>query len=254
MRRSGTLADAVVLGAGYETTFRLPDHTIYRPDRLPTGVRLPIVAWCNGACSADGTWFEEILTEWASHGFLVVANGRPGGFGQTDAEMLTESIDWAIAESSRRPSKYYGRIDTTKVAVMGQSCGGLETYEIGDDPRITTTVLWNSGLLSDADNAQLARLHAPIAYFTGGPSDIAYPNAVDDFARLPRGLPAFIGHYGDVGHFGTFRDADGGEYGRVGTAWLKWQLRGDAAAGALFSGAACGLCSGTPWVVQRRNL
>ena len=32
----------------------------------------------------------------------------------------------------------------------------------------------------------------------------------------------------------------------------RWQLRGDAGAGALFTGAGCGLCSGTPWVVQRR--
>ncbi|EWC58086.1 hypothetical protein UO65_6642 [Actinokineospora spheciospongiae] len=238
--------------AGYETTLRLTNHTIYRPNTLPTGVKLPIVAWGNGACRADGTWFENILTEWASHGFLVIANGRPGGSGSTDSDMLTESIDWAVAENSRRTSKYYGRIDTTKVAVMGQSCGGIETYEVADDPRITTTVLWNSGLLDDAQNGLLQRLHAPIAYFIGGPSDIAHPNAMDDWRRLPAGLPAFMGNL-DVGHFGTFSEPNGGEFGRVGGHWLKWQLKGDLTSRAQFVGTDCGLCA-SDWDVLRKNL
>ncbi|MFF8034615.1 hypothetical protein [Streptomyces sp. NPDC016626] len=55
--------------------------SVYRPDTLPGNERLPIVAWGNGACRADGTWFRNILTEFASHGFLVIANGEPGGSG-----------------------------------------------------------------------------------------------------------------------------------------------------------------------------
>ncbi|WP_159942112.1 MULTISPECIES: alpha/beta hydrolase [unclassified Nocardiopsis] len=238
--------------AEYVTTLRLRNHTVYRPVNLPAGEQLPIVAWGNGACRADGTWFENILTEFASHGFLVIANGRPGGTGSTDAEMLTEAIDWAVAENTRLFSPYRGRLDTGSIAVMGQSCGGLETYEVADDPRIDTTVLWNSGLLTDRDNHLLTRLHAPIAYFTGGPGDIAYANAVDDYGRLPRGLPAFMGHL-DVGHFGTFAQPNGGEYGRVGVAWLKWQLKGDQQARQQFVGPDCGLCS-TEWDVQSKNL
>jgi hypothetical protein len=238
--------------AGYETSLRLPNHTIYRPDTLPPGVRLPIVAWGNGACRADGTWFQNILTEWASHGFLVIANGRPGGSGSTNPEMLTDAIDWAVAENSRFGSKYRGRVDTTKVAVMGQSCGGIETYEVAGDPRLTTTVLWNSGLLSDSQNHLLQRLHAPVAYFIGGPTDIAYENAMDDWRRLPAGLPAFMGNL-DVGHFGTYAQPNGGEFGRVGTHWLKWQLKGDLTSRAQFVGPACGLCT-TEWDVQQKNL
>ncbi|MEU4766562.1 alpha/beta hydrolase [Actinosynnema sp. NPDC023794] len=238
--------------AGYETTLGLTNHTIYRPDTLPTGVKLPIVAWGNGACRADGTWFENILTEWASHGFLVIANGRPGGSGSTDSDMLVDSVDWAIAENSRRTSKYYGRIDTTKIAVMGQSCGGIETYEVAADPRLTTTVLWNSGTLNDSQNYLLQRLRVPIAYFIGGPTDIAHENAMDDWRRLPAGLPAFMGNL-DVGHFGTFDQPNGGEFGRVGGHWLKWHLKGDQASEARFAGPNCGLCA-TEWDVMRKNL
>ncbi|MFG2085200.1 MULTISPECIES: alpha/beta hydrolase [unclassified Spirillospora] len=238
--------------ADYETTWRLWDHTVYRPENLPSGIRLPIVAWGNGACSADGTMFENFLKELASHGFLVIANGRPGGFGRTDADMLTEAIDWAIEENGRVGGKYRGKIDTGKVAVMGQSCGGLEAYEVSADPRVTATGIWNSGMLSDSDNWQLARLHAPIGYFVGGPSDIAYENAMDDWDRLPAGLPAFMGNL-DVGHMGTYGEPNGGEFGRVGAAWLKWQLKGDAAAGRLFVGPDCGLCD-SEWSVRQKNL
>jgi hypothetical protein len=247
-----TLGGSGPYDAEYTTTLRLRNHTIYRPVVLPDEP-LPIVAWGNGACRADGTWFQNILTEFASHGYLVIANGRPGGTGQTDADMLIEAVDWAVAENSRRLSPYRGKLDTDSIAVMGQSCGGLETYEVADDPRIDTTVIWNSGMFSDADPNRLDHLHAPIAYFTGGPSDIAYQNALNDWEDLPRGLPAFMGHL-DVGHFGTFRDPDGGEYGRVGTAWLDWQLKGDSQARAEFVGAGCGLCADPDWDTDQKNL
>ncbi|MFF5897644.1 hypothetical protein ACFY8O_17140 [Streptomyces argenteolus] len=155
------------------------------------------MAWGNGACRADGTWFENILTEFASHGFLVIANGVPGGSGQTSSDMLIEAVDWAVDANSDPGSRFRGRIDTSKIAVMGQSCGGLETMEVADDPRIDTTVMWNSGLMSRLDRwIQLPRLHAPIAYFVAGPDDIAYENAADDWDRLPAGLPAFSGNLG----------------------------------------------------------
>ena len=244
--------------AGWETQWTLPNHTIFRPNQLPAGVKLPIVAWGNGGCLARGTWFQQALNEWASHGFLVIANGAPNGSGQTNARQLTESIDWAIRQNTNRSSKYYGRIDTEKVAVMGQSCGGLEALQVrSQDARVDTTVLWNSGLLNDANNAQLTRLRAPIAFFTGGQSDIAYPNAVDDYRRIGQALPqlpALLGHLGNVGHYGTWRDANAGEMGRVGTSWLQWHLKGDAAAAQRFVGPDCGLCSGTQWRIEKRNI
>ncbi|MFS0696796.1 hypothetical protein [Streptomyces nitrosporeus] len=239
--------------AGHETVPGLPGHTVYRPDVLPDSGKLPIVAWGNGACRADGTWFRNIPTEFASHGFLVVANGIPGGSGQTPSDMLTDALDWAVAENSAPGSRFRGRIDTTKIAVMGQSCGGLETMEVADDPRIDTTVMWNSGLMSLFDKwTRLRRLHAPIAYFAGGPKDIAYENALDDWDRPPAGLPAFMGDL-DVWHYGTYAEPNGGEFGRVGVNWLKWQLKGDTAAKAEFVGPDCGLCTGE-WDVMRKNL
>jgi hypothetical protein len=205
--------------ADYETSTGLPSHTIYRPQTLPSE-KLPIYAWGNGGCSANGTSQLNFLREIASHGFLVIASGSPNGSGSTTSQMLTQSIDWAVAENSRQGSKYYGRLDTSKIAVGGFSCGGLEAYAVSNDSRITTTTIFSSGLLNDSDDYQLRRLTKPIAYFIGGPSDIAYPNAVDDWGKLPAGLPAFMGNL-NVGHGGTYGQTNGGEFGRVAVLYLK---------------------------------
>ena len=256
MAVGATPAGAAVGGSGpypadYETSASLANHTIFRPQTLPSE-RLPIFVWGNGGCSANGLSQGNFLREIASHGFLAIANGAPNGSGSTTSQMLTQSIDWAVAENSRQGSKYYNKLDTTKVAVAGFSCGGLEAYAVSNDPRVTTTGIFSSGLLNDADDYQLRRLTKPIAYFIGGPSDIAYPNAMDDWGKLPAGLPAFMGNL-NVGHGGTYDQPNGGEFGRVAVLYLKWRLKGDTTAGANFVGANCGLCR-SQWTVQQKNL
>ncbi|MEW2146670.1 cellulose binding domain-containing protein [Micromonospora vinacea] len=256
MALGGTPASAAIGGSGpypadYETSATLANHTIFRPQTLPSE-RLPIVVWGNGGCSANGLSQGNFLREIASHGFLAIANGAPNGSGSTTSQMLTQSIDWAVAENSRQGSKYYNKLDTSKVAVAGFSCGGLEAYAVSNDPRVTTTGIFSSGLLNDADDYQLRRLTKPIAYFVGGPSDIAYPNAMDDWGKLPAGLPAFMGNL-NVGHGGTYDQPNGGEFGRVATLYFRWRLKGDTTAGRTFVGADCGLCR-SQWSVQQKNL
>ncbi|WP_310741178.1 ricin-type beta-trefoil lectin domain protein [Microbispora sp. H10670] len=251
-----TPAAAAVGGSGpypadYETSTSLPNHTIYRPGTLPSE-KMPIFVWGNGGCSANGLDQLPFLREIASHGFLVIASGSPNGSGSTTSQMLTQSIDWAVAENSRQGSKYNGKLDTAKIAVGGWSCGGLEAYAVSNDSRITTTTIFSSGLLNDSDDYQLRRLTKPIAYFIGGPSDIAYPNAIDDWGKLPAGLPAFMGNL-NVGHGGTYTQTNGGEFGRVAVLYLKWRLKNDTTAGTNFVGANCGLCN-TQWQVQQKNL
>jgi hypothetical protein len=162
MAIGATPADAAAGGSGpypadYETSAGLPNHTIYRPQTLPPE-RLPLLVWGNGGCAANGTGQINFLREISSHGFLVIASGAPNGSGSTTSQMLTQSIDWAVAENSRQGSKYYGKLDTSHVAVAGWSCGGLEAYAVSNDARITTTAIFSSGLLNDADDYHLTRL------------------------------------------------------------------------------------------------
>lgn len=267
----------------------LPTHTVYRPARLEAlgTAKLPVVAWGNGACVNMGNRFRYFLTEIASQGYLVLATGpegppeaeagvqmprTAGGAPRnpatdppaTQARQLNDAIDWALRENRRRGSPYYGRIDTRKIAVMGQSCGGAQAIVAGADPRVTTTVVWNSGTFATgpmaatglpgapATKASLKKLHGSVAYFSGDESDIAHPNAKDDFARIDH-VPVIWAWPQGVGHSGTYREAMGGEFSDVAVAWLDWKLKGSLEAARWFSGPDCRLCQDSRWTVQRKG-
>lgn len=58
----------------------LPTHTLYRPEKLGPGEH-PVVIWGEGGCAKNGLMFPEFLSELASHGFVIVADGPPGNPG-----------------------------------------------------------------------------------------------------------------------------------------------------------------------------
>jgi hypothetical protein len=61
--------------------------------------------------------------------------------------------------------------------IFNHSCGGLEAYSASyHDSRVKTTLICNSGVIDEEKKYLLAELKAPVAYFIGGPKDIAYKN------------------------------------------------------------------------------
>ena len=100
--------------------------------------------------------------------------------------------------------------------------------------------------------AQLYELHSPTLYVLGGPTDIAYENGMDDYAKISH-VPIAVANW-DQGHGGTYAEPNGGAAAQVVVAWLEWQLRGDAEAGRMFYGADCGLCTHATWVYESKAL
>lgn len=131
--------------------------------------------WGNGGCSSDGLGFRSFLTQIASHGFFILASGTPNGKGQTTAALMTQGVDWV---NSAEAKTKYPFLETSRIAVAGMSCGGVEAYTAGhNDSRVSTIGIFNSGLLSVAESETIARnLRKPVFYFLGGESDIAYAN------------------------------------------------------------------------------
>ncbi|OAN58570.1 hypothetical protein A7X12_04715 [Sphingomonas sp. TDK1] len=258
----------------------LPDHVLYQPADLAAlgGRKLGLLVWGNGACSDDGASVRLHLAEIASHGYLVIAPGRvlsgpgapprpqtpppPGPLGvRTTTAQVAAGIDWAVAENERRGSPLYHRIAPRMVAVSGHSCGGLQALEIAADPRVHAVIVHNSGVFKDGtnpirgitiDKSALRRLHTPILYVMGGPSDIAWPNGNDDFDRIDT-VPALLASL-DVGHGGTFDAPNGGRAAAIDVAWLEWQLRGDRRAGDWFRGSACRLCTDPAWTIRKKRI
>ena len=260
----------------------------------------------------QGNVFAPFLSEIASFGYVVVANGpivpgamkgaekmwraiqlalehpgrtggAPGGKGaplpklppmqQSRTRELIETLNWA---QSRTPdSKYRGKLDPTEMAVMGQSCGGLQALAAAADPRVKTAVILDSGIIRGpvswpanmrlppgmpppdlshlpANIHSLALLHSPTVYLIGGKSDIAYDNALKDFKAITR-VPLFLASMPRVGHMATYWEPHGGEFADVVVKWLNWQLKHQKTAAREFVGARCGLCESPQWRVKRRN-
>jgi len=97
----------------------------------------------------------------------------------------------------------------------------------------------------------LLDLHYPVLYILGGPSDIAYENGMDDFAKIQH-IPVAVANI-DKGHGGTYWEANGGAAALVVIDWLDWRLRGDAQAGKRFFGADCGLCTDPEWTFETKR-
>lgn len=249
----------------------LPTHTIFRPKDIcafGNDKKLPVIAWGNGACFNSPWEHYKFLNEVASHGFLVIAIcTMPNETGEqvkgkSVSSQLLDAIDWAIDQNRNKQSIYYNKLDTTKIAVSGMSCGGLQTLEVSSDPRISTVVVCNSGIFTDPtgrpsgmprlSKKHLKKIHTPTLYLLGGPSDIAYKNGMDDFSQINH-VPVFVGNM-DVGHRGTYHEPYGGEFARVAAAWYKWQLKNDNEAGKLFTGNPCGLSQANGWAVQKKNI
>lgn len=248
----------------------LPTHTVFRPKDLNSfgnKLKLPIIVWGNGACNNSPFEHVNFLSEVSSYGFLVVAIGPKPLEGEkvnakSTSSQLVDAIDWAIAQNNDKKSPYYNKIDTKKIAVSGMSCGGLQTLEVSSDPRVSTVVVYNSGIFNTPGNGisgmpnltkeNLKKIHTPTLYMLGGETDIAYDNGMDDYKQINH-VPVFVANM-NVGHGGTYGQPHGGEFAKLATDWYKWQLKGDKEAAKTFTGATPGIAANPVWVFEKKNM
>jgi dienelactone hydrolase len=250
-----------------EGTAGLADHTVFRPaDPSAPRFKLPIVAWGNGGCRNSNEEFRYFLTHFAPYGYFVVANGAPenpyrpeevDGLADPKPEKLIAGIDWAVAQNEDPASPWHRRLDTTRIALMGQSCGGGEAIDASSDPRVRTTIAWNEGLHTNA-----AGVHAPILIASGGQDDFTQPYQDAAYEGLAPRVPAVRADHATAGHTGFWDDPPEGEPRPgpyqdepllVAQRWLELALYGRPSGRAFFLGDACGLCRRTPWTVESKN-
>jgi hypothetical protein len=242
------------------------EYTTIEPKELGKGeIKNPILIWGPGAGSTPAI-YQTLLNHIASHGFVVVSyNSTPQG------PELNTAIDWIVSESKRQDSKYFATVDTTKIAIGGQSAGSLATFQAAKDERLTTTLHINGGSFNHDDVANLSK---PALFVcgddpddTGGDgtwvSDLARPNCDADFmnAKVPVWYGVVIGSShttvidNPLGDQNTADDALKVQYLAVSVAWLRWQLAGDRVMKAMFVGPDCGYCKqSTIWQVQQKDL
>jgi dienelactone hydrolase len=250
-----------------------PRHIVFRPanlDAFPQEDTLPVVVWANAGCSTDSSPYAAFLTTIASHGFLVLAiahiegaalfqtgESGPASYDQFTSPFLA-AFDWAEAESVREGSALKGRVATDRMAAMGLSCGAGIAVMLGADPRIDTVGVFDSAawgsvhLNGDPRSVHIDRLHAPVLLVYGQASDMMTRSA-ESFEAIDN-APVFFGARRNAGHMLTMDHPGGGEFANVASDWLEWTLKGDAAAGAMFAGERCGLCTNRSWDVRSKGL
>ena len=216
----------------------LPNFTIYRPRNVQYAARregaLPILIWCNGACSGSSIGYEKMLNEIASHGYVVVGIGAfemvdsERDDGGSDEKMVVEAINWLVKQEKLKTSDYYKAIDVKNIALSGHSCGGAQAIANCANTRVKTLLIMNAGMggmsMGGASPQSLNSLHCPLIYMTGGPDDVAYGNAQTDFGKVK--VKVAWADLSNAGHGGTYWDSYGGEFGRIAIKWMDWQLKG----------------------------
>ena len=260
------LAEAGAYAVMSETAFNSAGHRLYRPSDLaafPAQDKLPVLVWGNGGCAIYNPRYGDFLGTIASHGFLVLTTAaKAGETGRATADSLRSAIDWAEAENARAGSPLAGKIDTTQVAVMGQSCGGFLSITLGADPRVDTIGVFNSGVQPAPANGQpatnptvdaLAALHGPALFINGHERDFMMAASRQSFDAV-NNLPTFYGARHGAGHTATMYHKGGGEFANVVWRWLSYQFKGDSAAGKMFVGADCELCTNANWDTAAKGL
>jgi hypothetical protein len=242
----------------------IKEGTIFRPTDLGGAEKYPIFVWGEGACERNGLANTAAMGEIASHGYFVVADGTPNGTGNLTMDRnqlaamgapLMAYIDWAIAENEKPCSAYYHSLDTTKIAANGFSCGGLMAQAMVLDPRITTWGVTSSGM-AGATQSYYDLVHTPVLFVEGGTSDTAYNGAGEGYAAISKLSVPVLWFSKNLGHGGDLSAARGGDFTKIGLAWLNWWLKGDetATGKGLLVGTGCSYCKDSAWEVKSANV
>jgi len=228
------------------------------------GIKHPVVAWSPGAGAFPEAYWV-LLTRLASQGFVTLSYNTTG-----NGPVLVDAIDWLIAENERQGSELYGMLDTSKIAAGGHSAGSLATYQMADDPRLTTTLHISGGSFNaSVDVPMLRNPTLMVCGDAGGDGlttgDIANPMCGIDFDMAT--VPVFYAVVVGGGH-ANLNDAEATM--GVGTVaddprkllfikamvgWLRWQLADDQSLKDMFVGPDCGLCGpDSGYIVQQKDL
>ena len=254
----------------------LSDFVVYRPMNLDAAMnvgqrglfgrgevkreQLPVLIFCNGGCMDTSIGYENMLTEVASHGYVVVAIGELQMMAQhekdqhTPSSMVQKALDWICQRAADPASPYYNKVDTTRMAAAGHSCGGAQVLANAADTRLNTYLILNAGMgkmtMADASALSLKQLHGPILYLVGGTTDVAWQNAQMDYEAIKK-VPVVLADNTQSGHGGTYEQPLGGSNARMVRAWLDWQLKGKSEPEALF--LQSDLTGYDQWTIKHKN-
>jgi pimeloyl-ACP methyl ester carboxylesterase len=226
----------------------------------------PIITWGNGTGASPGM-YSTLLNHFSSYGFTVIASTLPNtGSGRE----IDAAAHYLVAQDGQKDSPFFHHLNVREVAAVGHSQGatGVVRAAVADPALITTVITFslpaeiyslpNPDCATSADCTPKPWLLTQPIFFisTLGPEDAFIANpAVEhlDFDDVPRHAAMgviFQSGSKDADHSSIQNTAAGGDpQGELGypTAWLEYQLLGNAKAAKAFTGANPELEHNSDW-------
>jgi hypothetical protein len=241
-------------------------YDLFYPRRYAAlGFASPIVTWGNGT-GGTPAGYSAFLLHLASYGFTVIAPARPdtGSGNEIDA-----AARYLVAQDSAPASIFHGHLNVHEVAAAGLSQGATGAVRATtNDPALIKTVMtfsepnpvWaapNPDCPTAADcTADPAALTRPVFFIsTHGfwDSIIASPATERTFFRsthVHAALGIIASSDGKAADHTSIENPPAGNPGGLlgyATAWLEYQLRGNATAARAFTGPHPELVSNANW-------
>jgi hypothetical protein len=219
-------------------------YTVFRPDPLGKDgfVHAPIIF--GPGIGQSVTVHTVMLTNFASHGFVVVGtpvlNGGPGD--AANLKSLQDGLDW-IVQQNTTAGLYQGKLWVDHAISMGFSVGGTSAVQLGGDPHVFTVV-------SIHGHKATAALHGPMLQTTGTLDTVGAPLQQQTYesSQVQTFLATLVG-----ANHPYIESNGGGEERPAIVAWLRYWIYKDTGAKHYFYGEDCVLCA-TPWQnPQRKN-
>jgi hypothetical protein len=219
-------------------------YTVFRPDPLGQNAFLHAPIIFGPGIGQAVTVHTTMLTNFASHGFVVVGtpvlNGGPGD--AANLKSLQDGLDWIVQQNSM-PGVYQGKLWVDHAISMGFSVGGTSAVQLGGDPHVFTVV-------SIHGHKATAALHGPMLQTTGTLDTVGMPlqQQTYDASQVQTFLATLVG-----ANHPYIESNGGGEERPAIVAWLRYWIYQDAGGKHYFYGNDCVLCA-SPWQnPQRKN-
>jgi hypothetical protein len=234
---------------------QLPHFNVYYPKDLSQGYCHPVVTWGNGTgdqpepvepncMPGQCGYYKTIITQIASHGFVVVASLSSQTL-QGDPLPQIAGVNWMIQQNSDPTSKFYHKLDISKIGATGHSQGGAATSVTATDPRIVASV--------PICGARAGTMHGPALLICGGADTTVPCSKVQPAFDGIAGVPVMMSEMAGMTHgswIGSIQDPV-----MVGTVgWMRVHLMNDTANRTMFYGPSCKVCSDPKWKVQRKMM
>jgi dienelactone hydrolase len=150
--------------------------------------------------TALASWgFVVAAPEHRSRDLTAVLEGRLAA-GPSDVDDLRQTIALLAAESARAGSSLQGRVDATRLALVGHSAGGGAAFQLADDPSAGVDAVVG---LAPAISAEQPALRRPVPSLTlAGTGDVVIPPSRVDVAWQAVASPKRLVTLGGVTHLG----------------------------------------------------